>query len=275
MIHRRSDGTTRAMGEIAELALSYDDQAEFRDGLLDRLDQLIGFDLASLHSGRDPRQASMRMRGYDVELVAERLLGYMMELEAGELAAADSDRPLVDTDVLSLKRRERLSLYREQLRPHGVSVMMTTIWRDRNAGFGFHLARCGRGRQFHRHEIDTLEQVLPAIKLAESYVAARAMAADRPATRSFDAWADQVGLTRAERRVAELVVRGLQNREIATLLGVSALTVRNQLGAVFRKAEVTNRSELAFVCASAHGDRHSPDEPPAWPDFFRSPSHAR
>lgn len=262
------------MGEIADLALSCDDQAAFRDQLLDRLDQLIGFDLASLHSGPDPRRASMRMRGYDVDLVAERLLGYMMEFEPGELAAADSGRPLVDTEVLSLSRREVLSLYREQLRPHGVSVMMTAIWRDHHAGFGFHLARCGRGRKFHRHEIETLEQVLPAIKLAESYVAARAMAVDRPATRSFDAWADQVGLTRAERRVAELVVRGLQNREIATLLGVSSLTVRNQLGTVFRKADVTNRSELAFICASAHRDRHTPDEPPAWSDFFRSRSQA-
>lgn len=275
MIHRRSDDTTRAIGEIAELALSCDDQAAFRDRLLDRLDQLIGFDLASLHSARDPRQVSMRLRGYDADLVAERLLGYMMEFEPGELAAADSGRPLVDTEVLPLRRRERLSLYREQLRPHGVSVMMTAMWRGHNAGFGFHLARCGRGHKFHRREIETLEQLLPAIKLAESYVAVRAIAADHPATRSFDAWADQVGLTRAERRVAELVVRGLQNREIATILGVSSLTVRNQLGAVFRKADVTNRSELAFVCASSHGDRRSVDELPAWSDFFRSPSHAR
>lgn len=267
MIHRRSDDTTRAMGEISELALSCEDQAAFRDRLLDRLDRLIGFDLASVHSGRDPRQTSMRVRGYDADFVAERLLAYMTEFEPGELAAADSGRPLVDTEVLSPRRRERLSLYREQLRPRGVSVMVTTIWRDHNAGFGFHLARCGRGRRFHHREIRTLEQLLPAIKLAESYVAARAMAAE-PATRSFDAWADQIGLTRAERRVAELAVRGLQNPEIATMLGVSALTVRNQLGAVFRKADVTNRSELAYVCASGQGDRRSLDEMPAWPDFF-------
>lgn len=274
-IHRRSDDVARAMGELAELALSCDDQAAFRDRLIDRLDQLIGFDLASFHSAHDPRQASMRVRGYDADLVAARLLGHMMEFEPGELEAADRGRPVVDTEVLSLRRREQLSLYREVLRPHGVSVMMTAMWRDRDVGFGFHLARCGRGRRFHRHELQTLEQVLPAIKLAESYVSARALAASRPASRSFDAWADQVGLTRAERRVTELVVRGLQNREIATLLGVSSLTVRNQLGAVFRKVDVTNRSELAFVCASSHGDRPSLDDPPAWSDFFRARSRAR
>jgi DNA-binding CsgD family transcriptional regulator len=217
----------------------------------------------------------MHVRGYDADLVAERLLGFMAEFEPGELAAAASGRPRVDTEVLSLRRRERLSLYRELLRPHGVAVMVTAIWRDHNAGFGFHLARCGRGRQFRRHELQTLELLLPAIKLAESYVAARAIAAGRPATRSFDAWADQVGLTRAERRVAELVVRGLQNREIGTILGASSLTVRNQLGAVFRKVDVTNRAELAFVCASSQGDRSSLDERPTWSDFFRSPSHTR
>jgi len=273
VIHRRSDDTTRAMGEIAELALSCDDQAAFRDWLLERLDQLIGFDLASLHSVRAPRQASMRVRGYDADLVAERLFGYMLEFEPGELAAAVRGRPLVDTEVLSRRRREQLSLYREQLLPHGVSVMMTTMWRDHHAGFGFHLARCGRGRTFHRDEIQTLEQLLPAIRLAESYVVARAMTADQSATLSFDDWADQTGLTRAERRVAELAARGLQNREIATMLGVSSLTVRNQLGAVFRKADVTNRSELAFVCASPPGDRNAPNGGAAWTDFFRSSSH--
>lgn len=225
VIHRRSDDTTRAMGEIAELALSCDDQAAFRDWLLERLDQLIGFDLASLHSVRAPRQASMRVRGYDADLVAERLFGYMLEFEPGELAAAVRGRPLVDTEVLSRRRREQLSLYREQLLPHGVSVMMTTMWRDHHAGFGFHLARCGRGRTFHRDEIQTL------------------------------------------------AARGLQNREIATMLGVSSLTVRNQLGAVFRKADVTNRSELAFVCASPPGDRNAPNGGAAWTDFFRSSSH--
>ena len=67
LIQRRSDDATRAMGELAELALSCDDQAAFRDWLLDRLDHLIGFDLASLHSAHAPQQ----MDGGGVEPVGD------------------------------------------------------------------------------------------------------------------------------------------------------------------------------------------------------------
>lgn len=61
----------------------------------------------------------------------------------------------------------------------------------------------------------------------------------------------------------------------STKPSTASQNVRNQLGAVFRKVDVTTRSELAFVCTSSHGDRRSLDELPAWSDFFRSPLHAR
>jgi DNA-binding CsgD family transcriptional regulator len=49
--------------------------------------------------------------------------------------------------------------------------------------------------------------------------------------------------------VARLVALGFTNREIALACGTSPHTVRNQLAAIFRKAEVTTRAELtAWLC---------------------------
>jgi DNA-binding CsgD family transcriptional regulator len=58
-------------------------------------------------------------------------------------------------------------------------------------------------------------------------------------------------LTRREAEVARLVVRGLQNFEVAQVLGLSINTVRNTLVRVFEKARATTRAELAFLAHQA------------------------
>lgn len=57
------------------------------------------------------------------------------------------------------------------------------------------------------------------------------------------------GLTKAERRVAELVARGLTNREIAELLFLSSRTVEAHLSHVFRKLDVGSRAKLTALMA--------------------------
>ncbi len=52
-------------------------------------------------------------------------------------------------------------------------------------------------------------------------------------------------LTSRETEVLRLVVKGLINKEIATVLGTSVSTVKNQLNAIFAKLEVTDRTEAA------------------------------
>uniref|UniRef100_UPI0036D38384 helix-turn-helix domain-containing protein n=1 Tax=Sphingopyxis terrae TaxID=33052 RepID=UPI0036D38384 len=51
-------------------------------------------------------------------------------------------------------------------------------------------------------------------------------------------------LTPAESRVAELVVAGKKNREIAGILYVSLRTVELHLTSIYRKLSVSNRAEL-------------------------------
>jgi len=62
----------------------------------------------------------------------------------------------------------------------------------------------------------------------------------------LDSWLALKGVTRQEQRVVHLVERGLTNREIADVLGVSRHTIRNQLASVFTKLQVSRRAELVY-----------------------------
>lgn len=57
--------------------------------------------------------------------------------------------------------------------------------------------------------------------------------------------------TSREVDILKLVAAGNSNKQIARELGSSPNTVRNQIHALFRKAEVTNRTELALRVAAA------------------------
>ena len=57
----------------------------------------------------------------------------------------------------------------------------------------------------------------------------------------FDRW----GLTPAEREVALLLLKGLAHKEIATVRAVGEATIRQQAQAVYRKAKVAGRHDLA------------------------------
>jgi DNA-binding NarL/FixJ family response regulator len=72
--------------------------------------------------------------------------------------------------------------------------------------------------------------------------------------REFGKW----GLTEAEREVALLLLKGLSHKEIASERHTSEGTVRQQALAVYRKAGLTGRSNLAaFFLEGLTLPRHS------------------
>lgn len=54
-------------------------------------------------------------------------------------------------------------------------------------------------------------------------------------------------LTGREREILELVCRGLANKEIAGLLFISEKTVKNHINSIFRKLEVSDRTNAALL----------------------------
>jgi DNA-binding CsgD family transcriptional regulator len=80
--------------------------------------------------------------------------------------------------------------------------------------------------------------------------------------RQFDKW----GLTPAERDVALLQLKGLRHKEIAELRATSERTVRQQALAIYRKAGLSGRTDLAAFFLEdllLPGVRHPSDGSPA------------
>jgi DNA-binding CsgD family transcriptional regulator len=57
--------------------------------------------------------------------------------------------------------------------------------------------------------------------------------------------AQRTGLSAAESKIAELVARGLTNREVATTLDISTKTVEWNLTKIYRSLRIRSRTELA------------------------------
>jgi two-component system NarL family response regulator len=68
--------------------------------------------------------------------------------------------------------------------------------------------------------------------------------------KQFDDRALRQQLTTREVEVLKLLARGLTNREIANVYGISASTVKNHLNNVMAKLEVSDRTEAVSFCLS-------------------------
>lgn len=75
---------------------------------------------------------------------------------------------------------------------------------------------------------------------------------------------EQVGLTRAEIRIARLVMRGRSNREIALASNVSVHTVRHHVQHILDKVGVRSRTQL-METLHLHADRIVAPGPPPGP----------
>ena len=64
---------------------------------------------------------------------------------------------------------------------------------------------------------------------------------------AIDSQFDEWRLTPTEKEIALLLVKGLSNYEIAKVRGKSEKTVRHQSSAVYEKANVQGRHELAAL----------------------------
>lgn len=62
---------------------------------------------------------------------------------------------------------------------------------------------------------------------------------------AIDQQLDRWGLSPAEKEVALLLLKGLSHKEIAEVRGVNETTVRHQARALYRKAGLTGRNDLA------------------------------
>jgi len=79
----------------------------------------------------------------------------------------------------------------------------------------------------------------------------RYVAGQRPSFPSF-AVKHQLGLTRREQQLVEMVGRGFTNKEIAQELGLSEQTIKNHIHRMLRKVGASDRLQAVEVCRN-HG----------------------
>ncbi|ADJ45112.1 LuxR family transcriptional regulator fused with ATPase domain [Amycolatopsis mediterranei S699] len=76
---------------------------------------------------------------------------------------------------------------------------------------------------------------------------------ERPATRAAGKAAEPGGLTRRQREIAELVARGMSNKEIAAALVLSGRTVEGHVENILVKLGLTSRTQVASWLAGQPG----------------------
>lgn len=154
----------------------------------------------------------------------------------------------IDTEVYSSRERDRLPIFRELLRPAGISsvVLAAVQLAGRTTGM-IHLVRDGRP-----FRSDALTQAAPLLNMiAIMHHALVGMPAGAPSMPPETAAHALARLTPREHEVATLAAGGYGALQIAARLGTSIHTVRRQLEAVYRKCGIGNRAELATLIQRA------------------------
>jgi DNA-binding CsgD family transcriptional regulator len=232
--------------ELTEMAQSAPDLASLRRDVLERVANLVGCETyywgevpgapekdpiyESAHPGARPsldRFASARGR-YDVPRALQAVHA------KGGVAS--------DDEFFTRADRDRLPLFAEVLRPAGIRTYLACCVDFRGIPMSIiTLSRHSRGARFATRERDAVRAVKGAIGLVEAAFRADLLAPP-PTEERLRA---RYGLSPREAQIAVLLGRGLQNKEVAALLGTSAHTVRKQTVRIFQKLRVPGRVHLA------------------------------
>lgn len=204
--------------------------------------QGIGYDVAFLKATFS--SSAFRSRGFD-EIVLGRARACWSRYE-GELLpllrAAEQRGVATDDEVLG-PRRERLAYYRDVVAPHnGTSSLYARL---AVSGLEVGAILLGRaGSPFTATDTDRMRGLLAPLSLGLTAQSIRWLVPQGGAGSRV------LPISRREGEILELVQLGYTNPEIASALGTSPNTVRNQVSSLLRKLGATTRAELVGLTVS-------------------------
>jgi DNA-binding CsgD family transcriptional regulator len=214
--------------------------------LLAWLSTCVGCDSAVFMPARDRRipPTEYNKEGFShlAQLYVDEAPRYQPSL-AKSVQVLRKDGIYVDNDVYSSSERRELPFYADIIRPQGItSQLIIGIYFHGVFRGAFYLSKHGPVTRFRSAMLERIRPIVSSLALVE-------VGASMPMPVKPPASAQAMSLGAREQEVARLAVRGLETKEIAALLGISPATVRNQLHMIYRKVDVSNRAELAFVLA--------------------------
>jgi DNA-binding CsgD family transcriptional regulator len=137
---------------------------------------------------------------------------------------------------------DRLLIYHDVLRPAGIhSYIWCEIEFRKRPLSVIMFARHGEEPPFRARD----NGIVCSLRTSLGLVEAALQASLRPYAANYtNLLRSRLGLSRREAEVAALIVRGLQEKEIASRLGTSPNTVHTQTRRIYEKTGVSGRMEL-------------------------------
>lgn len=229
---------------------------EYESARLAWLEQVIGFDssyigagvpvapvVAPVVSGVNPAYTA------HCEAQSDRYWNDRLTLNA---AAERAGGVVYDRDAFSARSLDRMPFYAEIIAGLGIRAVALAVLRAQGQVVGcLYLGRNSRGARFGS-ELDRLRPALPVLALGKR-LHDLAQSASPKSTMFVPP------LTQREQQVLELSTQGLTNTEIATTLGTSPRTVKNQIATILSKGGVKNRTELCYLATRTSVESPKPE----------------
>lgn len=212
---------------------------EYHQNLLEGLRALVGCDGAMIRPGNrwpgsrafylddDSRFTDGYVRGADF---------YRPEVSAW-CTLSKGDRAFIDTEIYSAEERRKKALYADVITPAGVkSIMGCPLSVNGNTVGLMFLYRTGLARPFGADQAAALNPVLRGLALAE--VALSRQASFAKVKSALETLAPRL------QTVAEQLLTGKREKEIAAAMELSPRTVHKYVEQIFRALGVNSRAEL-------------------------------
>ncbi|APR86161.1 Hypothetical protein A7982_11510 [Minicystis rosea] len=159
-------------------------------------------------------------------------------------------RAFIDNEVHSDAQQQRMATYREMMHPERIRSILACPLVEGGSTVGLiFLFRRGQGSAFPGDTALAATRLLSALAIADRIVD-MAFRRGRPLPRDARPAAPEGGfesLGAREQQVAMLIAHGMQNKEIAELLGSSPNTVHTQARRVFDKLGLHGRTQVALL----------------------------
>ena len=226
---------------------------------ISELRKIIPFDGLSLMpfdmSTGLPAQDRMSLVGFrDIEKAGENYASYFWRLDPTTAQPGNLFLRISDTIETSKWKNSEFyfDFYRTLLGGDGdCAVALLTAVDKRVAQVV--LARGPRGKVFDARGKAILNMILPAIKNGVMISSLKEGALPIPARPGHERLMATAPLSNRENAIAELVIRGLSNKEIGERLYISELTVKTHMTRILRKTGARNRVELLAAMLAPYG----------------------
>ncbi|HEX3615093.1 MAG TPA: helix-turn-helix transcriptional regulator [Solirubrobacteraceae bacterium] len=235
---------------------------EFRDGLLDALRGAVPAEWAAISDVGPDAESIVEIIDPAFPAAQEEAFRrlYRQNPLVEHFARTRDGRPLRFSDVITRRQLHALELYAEVYRPVGIEYQIAFTL-PHEAGRILGVVLCRGQSDFSDAERDLLEAARPfliqayrnAIHYSELLIVRRSRPRSEPAP-ELSALVD-LGLTRRQAQILQLLCVGAADRDIATHLGISPRTVQKHLERCYRLLGVSQRADATQLAwATAEGE---------------------